>query len=118
VPDPSSDDFSQSSTIGRLASQLISNRLSQRGYLVRDITVMRGLDVESSTGELILSRDASKISTSFNAQAVVAETYAVAGHEVYFNIRLLKPDDGTILSSADVVIPLDRNTDKLVTASN
>jgi hypothetical protein len=112
------DDFNESSTIGRLASQLISNRLSQRGYLVHDITVMRALDVEPATGELILSRDATKISASFRAQAVVAGTYAIAGHEVFFNIRLLKPDDGTILSSADVVIPLDRNTQQLVAASN
>lgn len=112
------DDFNKSSTFGRLASQLISNRLSQRGYLVKDVTYMRALTLKPGTGELVLSRDAAQVSASVNAQAVVAGTYAVAGREIYLNIRFLKPDDGEILSSADVVIPLDHNTETLVAAAN
>ncbi len=112
------DDYNKSSTFGRLASQLISNRLSQRGYLVKDVTYMRALSVKPGTGELVLSEDASKLSTTVNAQAVVAGTYAVAGREIYLNIRLLKPDDGEILSSADVVIPLDHNSETLVANAN
>jgi hypothetical protein len=106
------DDLNQSSTFGRLASQLIANRLAQRGYMVRDITFMRALEV-SPNGELALSRDAAHIGTSINAQAVVTGTYAVAGAEVYLNIRFLKPDDGEVLSSADVAIPLNGNTFQL-----
>jgi hypothetical protein len=112
------DDFNKSSTFGRLASQLISNRLAQRGYVVKDVTYMRALTLLPGTGELVLSRDASRLSASVNAQAVVAGTYAVAGREIYLNIRFLKPDDGQILSSADVVIPLDHNTETLVAAAN
>lgn len=107
------DDYSRSSTFGRLASQLISNRLSQRGYRVKDITFTRALEVVPGTGELTLSRDASRLSTSANAQAIVAGTYAVAGQAVYLNVRFLKPDDGEVLSSSDVMIPLDANTWKL-----
>ena len=107
------DDYSRSSTFGRLASQLISNRLSQRGYRVKDITYTRALEVVPGTGELTLSRDASRLSTNANAQAIVAGTYAVAGQGVYLNVRFLKPDDGEVLSSADVMIPLDSNTWKL-----
>lgn len=108
------DDYNRSSTFGRLASQLISNRLAQRGYLVRDVTYMRALTLQPGTGELVLSRDASRVSASLNAQAVVAGTYAVAGRQIYLNIRMLKADDGSILSSADVVVPLDHNTEALV----
>jgi hypothetical protein len=100
------DDYKQSSTFGRLASQLISNRLSQRGYLVRDITYMHAVEVVPETGELALSRDAARLFASTNAQAVVTGTYAVAGQQVYLAIRFLKPDDGQVLSSADVMIPL------------
>src|SRR6185503_20014452 len=112
------DNFNQSSRFGRLASQLISNRLTQRGYRVKDITYMRALEVRPETGELALSRDASRLSTSANAQAVVTGTYAVGGQGVYLNIRFLKPDDGEVLSSADVEIPLDANTWKLAALSS
>lgn len=112
------DDFNESSTFGRLASQLIANRLAQRGYLVKDVTYMRALTIQPGTGELVLSRDANRVSASVNAQAVVAGTYAVGGREIYLNIRLLRPDSGEILSSADVVVPLNHNTEALVTAMN
>jgi len=108
------DDLRQSSTFGRLASQLISNRLSQRGYMVRDLNYTHAVEIAPETGELSLSRDATRVLGSTNAQAVVTGTYAVAGHEVFLNIRFLKPDDGQVLSSADVTIPLNADTKGLV----
>lgn len=107
------DDLERSSTFGRLASQLIANRIQQRGFLVRDVTYMRALELRSDTGEMTLTREARKLSTQIRAQAVVAGTYAVAGHQIYLNIRLLNADSGEIISSADAVIPLNDNTDAL-----
>jgi hypothetical protein len=108
------DDFKQSSTFGRLASQLISNRMSQRGYMVRDITYARILQIIPETGEVALSRDAARLIAAVNAQAVVTGTYAVAGEQIYLNVRILKPDDGQVISSADVTIPLNSDTRQLV----
>lgn len=108
------DDLDRSSTFGRLASQLVANRLSQRGYMVRDLTYMRALTVLPGTGEMVLSRDASKLLASTNAQAVVAGTYAVGGREIYLSLRLLRADDGQLLSTADVVIPYDHNMEDLL----
>jgi hypothetical protein len=111
------DDLNASSTFGRLASQLVANRIAQRGYLVRDVNYMHALAV-GKTGELVLSREATKISESFSAQAVVAGTYAVAGEEIYLNLRLLRTGDpehsGELLSSVDVVIPRNENTEPLL----
>jgi hypothetical protein len=112
------DDYKQSSTFGRLASQLIANRLTQRGYMVRDITYMHAVEVLPETGELALSRDVARLFASTNAQALVTGTYAVAGQQVYLNIRFLKPDDGQVLSSSDVVIPLTSDTRQLVAMAN
>ena len=112
------DDYNHSSTFGRLASQLIANRLSQRGYLVRDVTYMRALAVQPGTGQIVLSQEAVRASDAVNAQAVVAGTYAVGGNELYLNMRLLKADSGEILSSADVVIPLTHNTEVLLAEAN
>jgi hypothetical protein len=112
----SMDDLSKSSTFGRLAEQLIADRITQRGYSVRDAAYVGALTVRPGTGEMVLSRDAVKIGAGVNAQAIVAGTYAVAGHAIYLSIRLIKPDDGVLLSTADVVIPLDSNTAPLVAA--
>jgi hypothetical protein len=111
------DDLNSSSTFGRLAATLVADRIAQRGYLVRDVTYMRALSLEPKTGELVLSREASRVSASIHAQAVVAGTYAVAGKEIYLNLRLLSAQSGELLSSADVVIPLDDNTRPLVDAA-
>jgi len=108
------DDLSKSSTFGRLASELIANRLTQRGYQVRDVNYTGALTIKPETGELVLSREASKLSATINAQAIVAGTYAVGGQEIYLNIRLINADDGTVLSSSDVVLPRDRNIQAMV----
>ena len=108
------DDLNKSSTFGRLASELVADRIAQRGYLVRDVRYAGALTLEPKTGELVLSREASKVSACIDAQAVVAGTYAVAGSEIYLNLRLLRADNGELLSSTDAVIPLDDNTRPLV----
>jgi TolB-like protein len=114
----SSDDLKQSATFGRLASEMIASRLTQQGFYVRDITYTRAVSFSPETGVLALSREAAQLSASVNAQAIVVGTFAVAGSEIWLNVRLLKADDGKILSSVDVEIPLDTNTRALIQGSN
>lgn len=109
------DDLDQSSTFGRVASQLVLSRLSQLGYQVRDVTYMRGLEI-SEAGERMLSRDARRLSKDYNAGAVVAGTYAVSGQTIILNLRLLNAADGALISSSDVVLPLNLDTWPLVNA--
>jgi len=108
------DDLDDSSTFGRLASQLVSSRLSQRGYMVRDVTYTGALTITPETGEMVLSREAHKLAAEADAQAVVAGAYAVGGEKIYLNIRLLGAVDGRVLSATDLVIPLDANTHRMV----
>ena len=88
------DNLTSSSTFGRLSSAVIASRISQRGYNVRDVTFTQSLMLHPQTGELVLSRDASRVVTAVNAQAVVAGTYAVGGENIYLNLRLLSADRG------------------------
>ncbi len=112
------NNLKQSSPFGRLVSELIANRLEQRGYLVRDVRYMGALEIRPETGERVLSREVEKISEKIKAQAVVAGTYAVAGKEIYLDLRVLKADNAELLSSVDVVIPLDENTRGLFDTPN
>ena len=108
------DDFNGSSTFGRLASQLVSSRLSQRGYLVKDVTYTGGLMLAPETGEMVLSREAHRVAVEQDAQAIVAASYAVGGEKIYLHLRLLAAADGRVLSTADVVAPLDVDTHQMV----
>lgn len=108
------DDLARSSTFGRLASQMIANRIEQRGFLVRDVTYTRALTLAPETGELVLSREAARASAAIHAQAVVAGTYAVAGEMIYLSLRLISADNGELLSSVDVAVPRNCNTNPLI----
>lgn len=108
------DDLSESSTFGRLASQLVASRLAQRGYAVRDVTYTRALTVTPETGEMVLSRETSRIAAEYDAQAVVAGAYAVGGENIYLNLRLLNAADGRVLSTVDVAIPVNEDTQRMI----
>jgi TolB-like protein len=101
------------SAFGKLVSQLVANRLQQRGFKVRDVTFMRALEISRETGEMVLSRDIKKLDGFANTQAVVAGTYAIGGQEIYLNLRLIDAASSTVLSSTDVVIPWNENTSAL-----
>lgn len=108
------DDLQDSSTFGRLASQLVASRLSQRGYLVRDVTYTQALAITPETGEMVLSREASKLAADNDAQAVIAGAYAVGGEKIYLNLRMLAAADGRVVSAVDLVVPLNEDTQRMV----
>lgn len=108
------DDLKDSSTFGRLASQLVASRLSQLGYLVRDVTYTQALTVTPDTGEMALSREAAKLARDEDAQAVIAGAYAVGGEKIYLNLRMLAAADGRLVSSVDLVIPLNEDTQRMI----
>jgi TolB-like protein len=112
------DDLEHSSTFGRLSSELILNKLAQNRYTVKDVTYMHVLDIDKSTGEMVLTRDATRLSRDMNAQAVVVGTYAKGGRQIYLNIRMLNAESGTVISSADVAIPYDEDTAPLIDMAN
>jgi hypothetical protein len=109
------DDLDSSSTLGRLASQLVLSRLTQLGYQAKDVTYLRALEI-SPEGERVLSRDARRLSKDYDASAVVVGTYAVGGQTIFLNLRLLSAEDGALISTADVVIPLNDDTWPMVDA--
>ena len=61
--------------------------------------------VRAGSGELVLSRDVKNLSDAQQAQAVVAGVYAVAETKVYVTLRVLRAEDGTVISSADYALP-------------
>ena len=68
----------------------------------------------SGSGELVLSRDVKNLSEAQQAQAVVAGVYAVAETNVYVTLRILRAEDGTVISSADYALPKGEDVTSLL----
>lgn len=114
------DKLERSSTFGRIVSEQISARFVQRGFTVSElkmrnsVNIKQGLTDPNESGEFLLSRDVRSISGEHKAAAIVTGTYAVAGHEIFVNLKMIDVATGKIMSGTDVNIPLDSNIRELV----
>lgn len=117
------DKLERSSTFGRIIAEQISSRFSQRGFRVAElkmrnsVNIKQGLGDPNESGEFLLSRDVMAISTEHQAGAVVTGTYAVAGKEVYVNLKMIDVATGRIMTGTDFSVPLDGNIDELLGGS-
>ena len=107
-------DLQQSSVLGRIVAEQIRSRLTQLGYVTQELRYRGSILVRAGNGELVLSRDAKNLSDVQQAQAVVAGVYAVAETNVYLTLRILRAQDGTVISSADYVLPKGEDVTSLL----
>ncbi|MBV0934111.1 FlgO family outer membrane protein [Marinobacterium weihaiense] len=103
------DDLQQSSTFGRTLSEQFTSALSNQNLPVIEVKMRDSLFVKERTGELILSRKLHSLVQAHDAQAVLLGTYAIGGHNVYVNVRIVRTSDNIILGSHDFSLPLNRD---------
>jgi TolB-like protein len=108
------DDLNQSSTFGRMVSEQISSRFKQLGYTAIEMKLRTTIFIKEDSGEFLLSRELSEISTKHSAQAVVVGTYAAASDRVYLTARVINVTDSRILASYDYNIPMTRDVFKML----
>ncbi len=108
------DNLSESSTLGRMISEQISSRFKQLGCTITEMKLRTNTFTKEDSGEFLLSRELSEISTKHNAQAVVVGTYSIATDRVYLTTRIINVVDSTILASYDYNIPMTRDVCKMV----
>ena len=108
------DNLSSSSTFGRMASEVISAGLTQRGYKVIEVKMRDSLFIKQRAGEFMLSRHLRNISQEHDAQAVLLGTYAIGGENLYVNARLVRTVDNIVISSHDFVLPINRDIKSLL----
>lgn len=99
------ESLGQSSNLGRLISEHIGSRLIQRGYNVPELKLRGTIFVQSTQGELMLSRDLREIAASHHAQAVVVGTYAVANNYVYVNVKLIEAGGHATIAAHNYLLP-------------
>ncbi|MFW5993439.1 MAG: FlgO family outer membrane protein [Desulfohalobiaceae bacterium] len=92
------DDLNRSSTLGRMSSEMISNRLVQHGYQVKEVKMGEDIFVDKAQGEFILSRELKKIGQEHEVQGFIVGTYAVSDQR----LRYFKPQVAVSLRLVDV----------------
>jgi TolB-like protein len=108
------DNLSQSSTLGRMSSEIMASALARQGMQVREVKMRDSMFIEESVGELILSRQVQRLSAQHNARSILMGTYAQGQDFVYVSARVVRAGDAMVLGTADFRLPLNNNTRSLL----
>lgn len=108
------DNLGQSSTFGRMASELMASALAKEGVQVREVKMRDSIFIEENVGELILSRQAQRISSQYNARSILLGTYAQGQDYLYVSTRIVRSGDAMVLGSADFRLSLNNDTRSLL----
>ena len=97
----------ESSTFGRILSEQLSSRFTQKGFKVIEVKLrQKSVFMEEGKGEFLLSRDLREVSSVYNASAVVVGTYGEGLGKLYVSARIVRPSDNVVISAADVCFPV------------
>lgn len=108
------DRLGESSRFGRLVSEQIAGRLTQRGLRVTEVRLRESLAMQPEQGELLLSRELRNVGRAHDAQAVVAGTYAVSANQVFVSLKLVRAPGSDVLAAHNYVLPIDSNVRALL----
>ncbi|MDR2125141.1 MAG: hypothetical protein LBP38_09240 [Desulfovibrio sp.] len=96
------DNFGETSAFGRLIAEQLYFEFNQRGYPVREYRLDEAVRVRRRHGESFLSRERGPVAP--HSSVVVVGTYSRSPGAVFVNARLVRPNDGRVLRTADMVL--------------
>jgi hypothetical protein len=102
------DALELSSTLGRMISEQVSARFSQRGWLMVEMKLRGSIYMRRGEGELILTREIGEIAHINQAQAVIVGSDALGVSAVYVNLKIVRPGSNVVLSAHDYVLPANQ----------
>ena len=101
------DHLGVSSRFGRVVSEQIAGRLTQRGLAVPELRLRESVALVPQEGALLLSRELREVSRAHAAQAVVVGTYAVSSRQVFVSLKLVRPEGNVTIAAHDYAMVLD-----------
>lgn len=101
------NDLEKTTRFGRILQEHIASRFVQEGYTVREIKLAGSLSIDKKSGETILSRELSRLSTELNAQAILAGTFSRVNRTLYVSARLINPTNKNIIATDDFQLCMD-----------
>lgn len=106
------NDFNQTSAFGRLVGEQLFHELYQRGYPVREYRIPGSIRMKPRQGEFYLSRELGSLSA--RSGVVIVGTYSSAPDAVFVNARLVRPKDGRVLRTANLVLQSNPTIKRLI----
>lgn len=103
------DELDSSSTLGRLISEQVSARFTQKSYRMVELKFRHNVYMAQGQGEFMLTREIHELANAHAAQAVIVGTYAQSSDYVYINLKVIQPNTNTVLAVHDYALPLDEN---------
>jgi len=105
----------ESSTFGRVVSEQIVARLSQNGFLIKELRLRNNsILIKEGLGELLLSRELKNLNHNQDAFAVLVGTYAVADNIVFVTTRIISTYSNTIIGAHSFQIEITPTVEKLL----
>ena len=112
------DALDPSSTLGRLISEQVSARFSQRGFSMVEMKFRSNVYMKRGEGELILTREITEVARVNKAQAVILGSYGMSGAAVYVNMKIVQPGTNYVLAAYDYVLPSNNEIRSMLTRAN
>lgn len=109
------DALEQSSTLGRMLSEQLSARFSQRGWQMIELKLRGSIYMRRGEGELILTREIGELARNHKAQAVIVGSYATGASAIYVNLKIVQPVSNAVLAAYDYVLPANPEVRSLLT---
>jgi TolB-like protein len=103
------DNLEQSSTMGRMITEQVASRFAMLGYAPYELKLRGNLFVRAPSGELMLSREVSRVAEQHKAPVVVVGTYGRARYTVYVSLKAVQVADSKILAANDYAVPITDN---------
>ncbi len=102
------NNLDEANPLARQMEEELARWFVQAGYPVQEIRKGAELLFDPATGEMLLTRDATRLGTNSPCgAAVLVGTYAVTSRSVRFNIRLVQTTTQTVLAMSSATVPLN-----------
>lgn len=95
------------SPLARQMTEEISRWLVNAGYRYQELRKGSYIRFDRGTGELILTREVRKLTTTRGTgQAILAGTYVVSGEQVRFSMSLIHTTSNEVLAKGTATVPI------------
>lgn len=102
----SNEDFTETSSLARLASSHFASRITQAGFKVVEGRLRDTIKYVPKEGEFALTRETAKLLQNlYSAEALLLGHYTVDAEAVFITAKVIRLDDNTVISSCDYSLP-------------
>ena len=94
----------KSSTFGNVVADFARSRLAQNHMAVSEQRLRSSMLLKADQGEMMLGREPRNLVAPPLYSTVLTGTYGVGGENVFVSLKLIRADNGQILSAADFIV--------------